>query len=235
MFHKMKESILPLFETYRWWIFAQGVTILCCIGLFIVVNGEKTNNDQSIDDASNTLNATSEFIGSQEMNSTTKQISSQAKSDKTDSSPDVLFVDVKGAVCKPGIYPLEQDKRIKDALKLAGGTTDTADLKQVNQAQKVADEMVIYVPNKGEIIDASLFGADATTQVGEATNAKPSLININKASETDLMKLPGVGQKRAQDIIGYRETTPFQKIEDLGNVSGIGPKMLDKLMPLVQV
>ncbi|KFZ43763.1 competence protein ComEA [Anoxybacillus flavithermus] len=139
-----------------------------------------------------------------------------------------VIVDVKGAVKRAGVYEVAPTSRIHDVIQLAGGLTDEADETKVNFAMKVHDEMVIYVPKKGEeIIEL------ADTHMPDRTNGK---VNINTATAEQLQTLQGIGPAKASAIIAYREEHgPFQKVEDLLNVSGIGPKSLEKIKEQIVV
>lgn len=144
-----------------------------------------------------------------------------------------VFVDIKGAVLYPGVYELQQDQRIRDAVQLAGGYTEDADTQLINHAQKVQDEMVIYIPEKGEQL------AEGTTNfitLPAENNSNEQKININKADVSALSTLPGIGPSKAQSILSYREENgPFQTIDDLKNVSGIGDKTFEKLQDSITV
>lgn len=144
-----------------------------------------------------------------------------------------VFVEIKGAVMYPGVYELEQDQRIKDVVQLAGGYTENADTQFINHAQKVQDEMVIYIPIKGEQLEE---GAHSLLTLPTESNNKEQKININKADEAMLATLPGIGPSKAQSILTYREENgQFQTIEDLKNVSGIGDKTFEKLKDAITV
>ncbi|WP_176713593.1 helix-hairpin-helix domain-containing protein [Pseudobacillus wudalianchiensis] len=152
--------------------------------------------------------------------------------------PAVLMVDIKGAVASPGIYSLKNGERIHDAIEKAGGFQQEADRTAINLAQKLQDEMVVYVPKNGEEPPAELPAA--VPPQGSAQGNSPenggSSININQASAEELQQLPGIGKAKAQAIIEYRETTgAFSKPEDLKNVSGIGEKTFEKMASLVVV
>ncbi|WP_018393991.1 helix-hairpin-helix domain-containing protein [Bacillus sp. 37MA] len=154
--------------------------------------------------------------------------------------PVEVAIDVKGAVTMPGIYMMTSDQRVNDAINKAGGLTETADAAAVNLAQKVQDEMVIYVPTKGEgvppVIASSTPGGNGAASAKSSESAEGTLININEADSSGLQKLPGVGEAKAQAIIDYRETEgPFAAAEELKNVSGIGDKTFEKLEPLITV
>ncbi|HEM3549210.1 helix-hairpin-helix domain-containing protein [Streptococcus suis] len=148
--------------------------------------------------------------------------------------PSQLVVDVKGAVAKPGLYTLEANARVNDAVEAAGGLTSQADPKSINLAQKLSDEAVVYVASKDENISvvASTTASSAMSQEEKNT----SLVNLNTATEADLQTISGIGAKRAADIIAYREANGrFKSVDDLNNVSGIGDKTMESIRPYVTV
>lgn len=156
--------------------------------------------------------------------------------DKATERKDRIIVDLKGAVKKPAVYTLKQDSRVNDLLLLTGGVTDQADIKSINLAQKLTDEMVVYVASIGEDKSVEIVGTKAHDDVDSATAQATDKININTADLAQLQKLSGVGLKKAQDIIDYREQNgKFNQPEDLGNVSGFGEKSLEKLKGSVAV
>ncbi|MBW9331196.1 ComEA family DNA-binding protein [Lactococcus raffinolactis] len=149
---------------------------------------------------------------------------------KSETSKDIM-VDIKGAVKKPAVYKVSSHARVNDVVALAGGLTDQADIKSINLAQKVTDEMTIYVASIGEDVTASEV---IQAEQGEATTTDK--VNINTADLAKLQTLRGVGAKRAQDIIDYREQNgPFKTPEDLGNVKGFGEKTIEKLKESITV
>ncbi|WP_425233962.1 helix-hairpin-helix domain-containing protein [Streptococcus agalactiae] len=138
-----------------------------------------------------------------------------------------VTVDVKGAVNHPGVYNLPSQSRVTDAIKRAGGLSNLADSKSVNLAQKLQDETVIYVAQKGEKI--TVVEEEKANNIATQGNSKGK-INLNKADLSSLQTISGVGAKRAQDILDYRDSQGgFKTIDDLKNVSGIGEKTLEKL------
>lgn len=165
--------------------------------------------------------------------STTEKSKQRSENDQGDKNEGMVTVDVKGAVKKPGVYQLKSSSRVHDALLKAGGMTDEADLKSINQAQKLVDEAVVYVAKVGENV------VDVTTNTSASTatsQAKAGLVNLNTATEADFQTISGIGQKRAQDIIAYREANgKFKSVDDLKNVTGIGAKTLEKLKEYVTV
>ena len=133
------------------------------------------------------------------------------------------IVHVSGSVKRAGVYQLEKDKRIIDAIDKAGGLLEDADSDAINLAEKIKDGMKIYVPKKGEKPTA---GADLKSQ---------SYIDLNLATKEELMTLPGVGEKTADKIIAYREAQTFEKVDDLLKVSGFGKKKMESLKGLISV
>lgn len=129
----------------------------------------------------------------------------------------MVLVDVKGEVRTPGVYEIESDKRVHDAIALAGGMKDTGDSNSLNLAQKVHDEMLIEVLHKTKL----------KTNGNHYSDGK---VNINLASVEELQKITGVGPKKAEAIVKYREENgSFLSIEDLDKVSGFGLKTIEKI------
>ena len=144
---------------------------------------------------------------------------------------DMITVDVKGAVKAPGIYDLPVGSRVNDAVQKAGGLIEQADSKLLNLAQKVSDEALVYVPTKGEEAASQQTGSGAAS-----STRKGKKVNINKASLEELKQVKGLGGKRAQDIIDYRESNgKFKSVDELKKVSGIGAKTIEKLKDYVTV
>ncbi|APZ48994.1 hypothetical protein BW721_04460 [Jeotgalibaca sp. PTS2502] len=145
----------------------------------------------------------------------------------------IWIVDIKGAVQRPGIYQVNQEMRIYDAIQLAGGLTDGAVTKHLNFAQHLSDQMLIYVPLEGEEVDLATVTTDSTPgQLQQQSNK----ININTADTSQLQELNGIGQKKAEMIIQYREDVGlFSKIEDLMNVSGIGSKTFEAIADKITI
>ena len=160
--------------------------------------------------------------------------SQQRSEEKTESTQAKIMVDVKGAVRQAGVYELPVGSRVYDAVQKAGGMTDEANSQSVNLAQKLEDESIVYVAKNGEEV-APVTSPSAGTTGGE-NQQKDGKVNLNKATEAELQTISGIGQKRAQDIIAYREEKgKFQSVDELKNVSGIGQKTLEKLKEHVTV
>ncbi|WP_343801849.1 helix-hairpin-helix domain-containing protein [Bacillus carboniphilus] len=135
-----------------------------------------------------------------------------------------VYVDVKGAVDKPGVYKVSENSRVQDVVKKAGGFTKEADQMQINLALKVWDQMLLYVPEQGEEIEI------VSTPVISSQDSTDHRINVNTATLQELMTLNGIGEKKAEAIIKYREENgPFISVEELLNISGIGEGILSKI------
>ena len=161
--------------------------------------------------------------------------------EKTENTFEMYKVDIKGQVANPGIYSLDANSRVIDVIEKAGGLTENADTSVINLSKKISDEMVIIVYSHEEVNE---FGKtkekekqvlvdcksneiysienNACIEIKE-TKSISGKININTANKEELMTLPGIGESKANDIIKYREENgPFNSIEDLTKVSGIG-------------
>ncbi|WP_420875867.1 helix-hairpin-helix domain-containing protein [Priestia aryabhattai] len=167
-----------------------------------------------------------------ESSATKKEGESSNQVISSQDSPFVM-VDIKGAVQKPGVYQLPKDARVKDALAQAGGATKEADLRQLNLASKLQDEMAVYIPAAGEKIPPSSLVSSISSS---GTSNDQPLVNINTANTDELQTLNGIGPSKASAIVSYREENGlFQTVEDLGQVSGIGEKSLEKIKAQITV
>lgn len=138
----------------------------------------------------------------------------------------VVTVYVCGAVVHEGVYELDSNSRVNDALVAAGGFAEDADTDNINLAAKVQDGEKVYFPRLGEVTDYSL-GNDSDGQ---------SVININTAGTSELTSLPGIGETRAERIVAYRQSHgSFANIEELKNVSGIGDNIYEGLEEYITV
>ncbi|GMR68409.1 MULTISPECIES: competence protein ComEA [Bacillus] len=144
---------------------------------------------------------------------------SKPKISDTKQQKKIIIIDMKGAVVKEGVYEMKEGDRVKDAIEKAGGFLPEADRKKVNLAQVVQDQMILYVPDKNEQV-----------QEGAAVSKEEGKVQINVASKEQLEKITGIGSRKAESILKYREEHgPFQKIEDLLEIDGIGVKSLEKI------
>lgn len=147
-----------------------------------------------------------------------------------------LTVHVDGAVAAPGVYSLPPDSRVNDAVQVAGGALPEAETGAVNLADKLSDGVKIYLPTSGE---PPLQSATGLTDGGAApgqvsTGGANVLVNLNTATAEELQTLPKVGPVLASNIISWREEHGgFKNIEELDQVSGIGPATMENLRDLV--
>lgn len=144
----------------------------------------------------------------------------------------LVQVDIKGMVNLPGVYQVNDGDRVVDLIQLAGGTTDEAEMTSVNLAQKLQDEMVVYIPAVGEEIPSVTHTTQSPErESGESQNGR---INLNEADSTTLQTIPGIGPAKAKAVIDYRDSVgQFKSIEDIKKISGIGDKTFDKMKELI--
>lgn len=183
------------------------------------------------------------------------------ETNKKDNQKENVFVDIKGAIANPGVYELEQNKKVIDVVNLAGGFLENANTQTINLAKKLTNEMVIIIYTNEEIklamteektakvidntcvcpvlkndacINKNETKKDTTTSNEPETITEP--ININTASASDFDKLPGIGASKAESIVQYREKNgPFEKIEDLKEISGIGDALFEKIKDYITI
>ncbi|MCS7206601.1 MAG: helix-hairpin-helix domain-containing protein [Dehalococcoidia bacterium] len=140
-----------------------------------------------------------------------------------------LQVHIAGAVAKPGRYILPLGARVGDALTAAGGPLEGADLEQVNLARPLSDGEKVTVPLAGQ--KEGVLARESLTMM-----ERNALLDLNTADASALEALPGIGPVLAQRIVEYRmRYGPFAQVEDLLKVQGIGPKILERIRPLVTV
>jgi competence protein ComEA len=141
--------------------------------------------------------------------------------------PPGVRVSVQGAVAAPGIYRLPAGSIVEDAIRAAGGTLPQSDTSRINMAALLADGQEIRVPF-----------CTPTAQPGTPSSTSDPAhrkINLNTATKEELESLPGIGPVLAQRIIDYREEHgPFQSVDELLKVKGIGTELLEKIRDLVE-
>lgn len=217
--------------------------VFCCIILFTFAFLYNTKEEKLSIDNEKKLSVTKKLI-SKEQNTTSDNV-------KT------VFVDVKGAVNAPGVYELENTKRVIDAINLAGGLSDNANTINLNLSKKLEDEMYIIIYTKKEIADFKKNNNSSEISCASneclcpdtnneacinqnsnknSSNTKTSSsdsnskVSINTAKKEELMTLSGIGESKANAIISYRqENGNFKMIEDIKNVSGIGDAVYEKI------
>lgn len=142
-----------------------------------------------------------------------------------------IKIHITGEVKNSGIYELDEGSRIFDIIEKAGGITPEADLSKVNLAYQISDGQKIIIPSiKQEASGNYIIENSGENVVQEEKDSKDSKININTASVSELIALPGVGKSTAEKIINYRnQNGKFKNIEDIKNVSGIGESKYNQL------
>ena len=167
---------------------------------------------------------------------------------EVDLKDDLVYVDIKGAVKKPGVYKINSDKKIIDVITIAGGLMENANTDNINLSKKVTDEMVIIIYTDEEvknsnIVDTVIKVIDKecvcpniqndgciNTEINDSITNVNKTININTATLEELMSINGLGEAKAKAIIKYREENGYFKIiDDLLNVSGIGEALFEKI------
>lgn len=165
------------------------------------------------------------LISNNFIESTTTDISNTENLDTN-----TIVVYICGAVKESKVITLKENSRICDAIDSVGGLTDEADLTNINLAYIMEDGEKIYIPKKGEEIQ-NTSNSSYTSSI--TLNNK---ININKATQTELETIPGVGPSTALKIINYRkENGKFSKIEDIKNVSGIGDAKFESMKEYITI
>lgn len=203
--------ISKIYKEYRDWL-----KIVALVLIFVISGAiyyfSYNNKKLSIDEASDKEFELETAICSEEM---------------TTNSSSKYYVYVCGEVLNPGVYELDSNQRVIDAIKLAGGTLEDANLEALNLATLVKDGEKIYIPSINDLeFETNPSGAASVS----------SKININTATKDQLMTLPGIGESRALAIIAYRDDKgKFISIEDIKNVSGIKDAAYNKIKDLICV
>jgi len=143
-----------------------------------------------------------------------------------------ITVYIVGQVKYPRVVELLEGSRLSEAVELAGGLLEDADLLRINLALRVKDEGMYIIPKIGEEIPVPV----GVESIDVKTQGEEGKININSADESLLETLPGIGPSRAQGIIEHRERHgPFGTVEEIKNVSGIGDKIFEGLKDYVTI
>ena len=143
-----------------------------------------------------------------------------------------LVVHITGAVPRPGVYALPEGARVQDVISAAGGFLAEADKQFINLARILEDGELLEIPY------AEGFSPVIPTPIPDLVlpGSESDLVNINTAASFELESLPGIGPTIAQRIVDYREQNgPFLSIEDIVNVSGIGPGIFERIKDLITV
>lgn len=163
-----------------------------------------------------------------------------------------ITVDIKGEVKSPGVYKIEEGKRVVDAINVSGGLTKKAVTKYINLSKVLKDEDVIIINNISElekiedkknieeikinnksnisVKESDVITNDNSDIVKESDSNKNTIVNINTCTLEELLSINGIGESKAKSIIEYRENVGlFTSKEDIMKVSGIGKSLYDKI------
>ncbi|KRN34353.1 ComE operon protein 1 [Liquorilactobacillus mali] len=161
-----------------------------------------------------------------------------------------ISVDIKGAVKYPGVYSLKSGARVNEVVKKAGGLLENADNNQVNLALILQDQNVVYIPFEGEFsnsltttVQSSGDSMTSTTNATSATNAVESTsetetqkYDINQVTKEELETIPGIGDKKAEQILAYRtEHGRINQLDELKDISGVGDKTFERFQMYLEV
>ncbi len=150
----------------------------------------------------------------------------KVNSNEINSNDEKIAVYITGEVINPGVYYIDNNSRLYNAIDIAGGTTEFADISKLNLAQKLNDSEKIVVPRiveKDETLDENVVLNDEN-EIGSFSDDSydNGKININSAGINELQSITGIGASTAKKIIEYRNKNKFETIEDIMNVPGIG-------------
>lgn len=155
----------------------------------------------------------------------------------------MLYVHVTGCVNQPGLYEVPAGSRVGAAIESAGGFSDDADTASINLARPINDGEQIIVLAQSESSEGTSGGQPSAAYLSEnesscnaASSTLNGLVNINRATSTELQSVPGIGPATAQKIINDRTANgSFASVDDLTRVSGIGEKRLESMRPYLTV
>ena len=183
----------------------------------------------------------------------TSDLSLEIKEEVTEEIPkeEKIKVDIKGAVKNPGVYEINSNGRVADAIEISGGLTNDADTSTINLSKNLTDEMVIIIYTKEEV-EEMLKGSTSIKYIEkecicpkiendacidnvidnkpDTNTSNEQKVSLNSATIDELMQLPGIGEVKAKAIIAYREKNGgFKTIEELLEVNGIGESTFNKI------
>lgn len=212
------------------------IIVLLAAGGFYYANRQPAADNSALLSSGQSM---SENSGQSLQSSSVSSVAASASSAASAANAEVVC-DISGAVKHQGVYRLKNGARLEDLIEEAGGLTKDAQLKAINRSQLLKDQDKIYIPGKGDKVGAAQTAnsAAASTPVSSSASSSSSsvssstsgaasgdLINLNTATASDLQKLNGIGEKKAEQIIAYRqEKGSFKSIDELKEVSGIGDK-----------
>ncbi len=215
------------------------LAVLAALSVYTYFSGSDVGNSGDsgiIIDTGNDAENASPGIAEADLKDAVSGVSDEASTPEPQA---VIIVDVAGEVASPGVVELPAGSRVFQAIELAGGLTEDADTRYINQALVLSDGDKLYVPSDAETqSSAGITGGQGIASVvsGGQQSGRPGLININTASGAQLQTLNGIGPALAQRIIDYRESRgAFSSINDIKKVSGIGDKTFAKFKDRITV
>ena len=203
--------------------------MMCFLAACLVFSGCGREEKGSLEELSVTDDEESEDKnpGSEDADGGENHSQDKTASESGKDPEETVFVYVCGAVNAPGVYELEKDARVFEAIGLAGGMTGEAAAEAVNQARPVADGEQIYVPT---VQEAQMQGAGVLEDTVTGNADESGKVNINTAGKEELMTLTGIGEAKAQSILDYREEHgQFGSTEDLMQIEGIKEGVFNKI------
>lgn len=204
-----------------------GVLVVIIVGVIYIVNRQQPTRIIREDATIHTPTAYTLPIAEAPVMPTATEV-------PTTTEAQIVVIHIAGEVNNPGVFELPYGSRINDAVQLAGGVTEYANISAINLAAFLRDAMQIVVPAIGDEVENIVTYEYAAPPGTPAQNN--NLVNINTATSTQLQTLPGVGPIIAQNIIDFRESNGwFASIDELINVAQIGAATLERLRELVTV
>ena len=190
-----------------------------------------SKNENTLENERN-LESTKSSLKDEKTSDTTEKIET-INAQSAAQTKENIYVYVCGAVNSPGVYEMNSEERVNQAIEKAGGFKEDAVKDYINLARKIEDGEKIYIPNQGELEALKESSISFETKINENLNEDKKTdrkININTATKEELMQLKGVGEAKALLIITYREANGgFKEITDLMKIKGIKQKFFDKI------
>lgn len=191
----MKEKILSIFFNLKWYYIIIPIIITVLLIILLINPSDTKHIEESL---------------------TNQPIM------KNEESSSKFKIDIKGEVVNPGVYEVDSDMIVLDAINLAGGLTKDGDTSNINLSAKLTESMIIIVDSKANNESKNLI-------------SKSNKVSLNKGTKEELMSLTGIGESKALAIIEYRQKNRFTKIEDIMLVSGIGESTFAKIKDSITI
>lgn len=173
---------------------------------------------------------------SEEQEASNQEQTEEKQQEELPEDREMIYVDICGAVCHPGVYQLESGSRVFQLLELAGGCREDAALERINQADLLTDGQKIRIYTWDEIAEMEEQGVEIMDDSEQTSGSDSKTVNINQATKEELMELKGIGETRAEAILAYRqEHGSFSSVEELMQVDGIKGKTYEKLKDQIRI